>query len=68
MHSHPNRNSGNYVKEHRLVMENLLKRKLLPKEVVHHVNGDTTDNRVENLILFDNNQSHIHWHKFSLKS
>ena len=56
---HLQRNSGGYVREHRLVMEQHLGRPLTPAEVVHHRNGDRADNRIENLELHPHNGTHM---------
>jgi len=61
--THPFSTKQGYVLEHRLVMEKHLGRYLEPKEVVHHINEITNDNRIENFILFKNRPYHRWFHK-----
>ena len=56
------RNSEGFVKISRLMMAEYLQRPLTKEEVAHHINGDITDNRIENLRLFKNKGEHMAYH------
>lgn len=53
---------GKYRLEHRVLMEQHLGRMLEKNEIVHHINGDKLDNRIENLELMDHAE-HVRQHR-----
>lgn len=55
-----------YAPLHRLVMEIVLRRPLDAGEVVHHRDGDTTNNRPDNLIVMSQSE-HIGIHRDDLR-
>lgn len=48
-----------YILEHRLVMEQHIGRYLLPSEVVHHIDGNPSNNAIDNLQLFSSQSEHV---------
>jgi len=60
--NHPNKTYGRYIREHRLIIEESIGRFLEKDEVVHHINGIRSDNRIENLVLIKNQGEHISSH------
>ena len=60
--SHIKKNNG-YILLHRLIMAEYLQRPLKDEEVVHHINGNINDNRIENLKLIKNKSEHMTLHQ-----
>lgn len=54
--NHPNAKKIGYIREHRLIMSQLLNRPLILGENVHHKNGNRQDNTPENLELWNTSQ------------
>jgi hypothetical protein len=54
--------NGRKVLLHRAVVSEHLGRPLTKNEVVHHVNGDIRDNRLENLLLLTE-EEHVELHR-----
>lgn len=52
--------TGKRASAHRLIAQQLLGRPLLPREVVHHRDGDSTNNSPENLLVLPSQRCHAH--------
>lgn len=61
-HEHPRSDHGGYVPEHILVAEQALGEYIPKGQVIHHINGDKTDNRLENLWWFASQSEHMAHH------
>jgi hypothetical protein len=48
----------------RCVAEEILGRKLLKREIIHHIDGDCTNDDPKNLYMFISISAHMKWHTF----
>jgi hypothetical protein len=61
---HPNAQVNGYVAEHILIaLEAVGRDRLEPWELVHHIDGDRSNNQRENLAIAPNRSTHNLWHK-----
>ena len=54
--------NGGWILEHRHIVEQFTKRKLDKQEVIHHLNENRVDNKIENLMVFKSNSAHQSFH------
>lgn len=59
---HPMSNHRGYIREHRLAAEQLVGRMLEPQEVVHHIDGNPSNNDPANLRVYPDNAAHMRDH------
>lgn len=57
--AHPMATKRGYAAEHRLLVAEVLERPLYRSEVVHHIDGDPSNNALSNLMLFGSNADHL---------
>ena len=48
--------------EYRKLVETVIGRKLFKWEIVHHINGNHNDNRIDNLYVFNSRSKHMIHH------
>jgi len=51
-----------WLQEHRIVVENFLKRRLKEGECVHHLDENKKNNKIENLMIFKSHSEHSKFH------
>ena len=61
-HKHSIPDKQGYILEHRMVVENYIKRGLINPETVHHIDFNKLNNDIDNLMLFSSGKAHSAFH------
>lgn len=64
--NHPFATRRGYIREHRFIIEQSIGRFLRKDEIVHHINEDTCDNRIENLKLMTKKEHDSLSHEYKI--
>jgi len=56
--NHPRKNSDGYVNEHFLVAEKALGKYLPAKAIIHHIDGNPSNNKNNNIVICENRKYH----------
>ena len=62
IHNHPYADKQNYVGEHRLIVEKIMRKYIPISCPTHHINKVRTDNHPNNLMIFINKSAHNRFH------
>ena len=57
--NHPAANKSGYVRQHRIIMEKAIGRCLLYGEKIHHIDGNRSNNHIDNLKLYSSHSEHM---------
>lgn len=60
---HPHADQKGYIYEHRLVVEQATGKELTAVDIVHHINHDPSDNRLENLVVLTQSEHASYHHR-----
>jgi hypothetical protein len=66
-HKYSTPKKGGWILEHRVVFEDFHKRNLARGECIHHKDGDKTNNKIRNLMLFKSHREHSEYEDNSAK-
>jgi len=57
-----NKTADDYMSDARFEMAKHIGRPLTTDEIVHHIDGNCSNNHIDNLVLFPSHSAHLKWH------